>query len=53
MITKALLDISCLNRYSILNTNLNVIKAIGLHMKLDLNFLILENKIFLAKQYLF
>lgn len=47
------MDISCLNRYSILNTNLNVIKATGLHMKLDLNFIILENKLFLGKQYLF
>lgn len=38
---------------SILNTNLNVIKAMGLYMKLDLNFIILGNKTFLIKQYLF
>lgn len=38
---------------SILNTNLNVIKATSLYMKLDLNFLIRGNKTFLIKQYLF
>lgn len=38
---------------SILNTNLNVIKATSLYMKLDLNFLIRGNKTFLIKHYLF
>lgn len=37
---------------SILNTNWNVIKAMSLYMKLDLNFLFWGSETFLIKQYL-